>query len=203
MCCISVIMSVCVCVCVIVAAVELTDRWQWRAHTGSRYLDASILLYAPPTHTSTSRHTCIETIDYRHTRSTHTAHPSAVTHSGDVMDYESNSGLHTVSINLEKLGPHIGEIFIVVSAFAGATLGDIVQPMVELKDPATGVSLCEYHLEQQGREVRERMSSVVMGRVYRGEGGSNGWRFQALGVVGRGAASDYEPIYETIRNGQW
>ncbi len=44
---------------------------------------------------------------------------------------------------------------------------EILRPAVRLKDKATGQCLCEYELEEQPLEERERCSSVVMCRVFR------------------------------------
>ncbi len=44
---------------------------------------------------------------------------------------------------------------------------EILRPAVRLKDAFSGECLCEYQLEEQAHEERERCSSVVMCRVFR------------------------------------
>ncbi len=66
------------------------------------------------------------------TRSFTTREQGAVQHSGDVLDYEQRSGLHTISIDLGKLGDHVAEMWITMSSFAGAKLSDIEQPFVQV-----------------------------------------------------------------------
>lgn len=66
------------------------------------------------------------------TRSYTTREQGAVQHSGDVLDHERRSGLHTISIDLSKLGDHVAEMWITMSSFAGAKLSDIEQPFVQV-----------------------------------------------------------------------
>ncbi len=50
---------------------------------------------------------------------------------------------------------------------ARARAQEILRPAVRLKDAFSGECLCEYQLEEQAHEERERCSSVVMCRVFR------------------------------------
>jgi hypothetical protein len=61
-----------------------------------------------------------------------------VTHSGDIMAFESQKGANNATIRFNQLGPHVQEVFVTLSAWANAMLSDIMQPYVQLKDPATG-----------------------------------------------------------------
>lgn len=67
-----------------------------------------------------------------------TAQPGAVTHSGDIMDFDQQKGANHARIDFAGLGPRVQEVFVTLSGWAGAMLADIMQPYVKLKEPKTG-----------------------------------------------------------------
>lgn len=67
-----------------------------------------------------------------------TARPGAVTHSGDIMEFDQQKGANNAHINFAGLGPEVVEVFVTLSAWNMAVLSDIVQPYVQLKEPDTG-----------------------------------------------------------------
>lgn len=84
-----------------------------------------------------------------------------------------------------------------MSSWAGATLSEIKQPFVSVKDPATGMDLCKYYLEDQPSAKLAASTSVVMCRIYRGAAGR--WSVEAMGRLGLGCAGSYDPIYAYIQ----
>ncbi|KAK9802996.1 hypothetical protein WJX73_007334 [Symbiochloris irregularis] len=176
---------------------ELLDRWHWTESQGTVFLDASCLLYA-------KEGRLIEAVDFNHERSAGTMQQGAVSHSGDILDYDACTGTHTISVNLRALGPHVVEMVLVMSAWADARLHDCRQPYVAIRDPSTGVSLCEYHLEDRKQEMVGK-KSVGMCRVYRSKTKSDAWEVQAVGkVLPDGSAGNYGPIQLWIaQQGAW
>lgn len=58
-------------------------------------------------------------------------------------------------------GPKVEELYFTMSGWQGVTLDSIMQPYVSLNDPATGMPLCEYHLEDQDRALLARRTRCV------------------------------------------
>jgi hypothetical protein len=54
------------------------------------------------------------------------------------MEFENQAGANNATIRFNQLGPAVEEVFVTLSAWATAMLSDIMQPYVQLKDPATG-----------------------------------------------------------------
>lgn len=109
------------------------------------------------------------------------------------------------SFNLNALctGAHVMEMVVVVSAWSGARLQDCRQPFVSIRDPASGASLCEYHLESRPRAELADKTAVVMCRIHRASR-TNAWEVQAVGqVLASGYASNYGPILQWIGSQGW
>jgi len=185
---------------------ELEERWSWEARSSydsTRYLDASCLVFGP-------QRTFLEAVDYQSKRnSSRSGAEGAIRHSGDLLRSVLCEGTHTISVDLDRLSPDVSELFICLSAWAGARLGEIRAPSVTLVDPdavgggkggggfggsgsggeneatatATAGALCEYRLEGVSKADLDRYSSVVMCRVYRDSGNSPTMTF------GRGGAT--------------
>lgn len=164
--------------------VKMLESWRWSGDF-IRYLDASCLLYDAYGHFKGR-------VDYCRTE----AQGRAIRHSGDVIDPENQQGNHTIEINLSSLRPDIKELYFTMSGFAGATLSDFRLPFVQLKDVTTDVELCEYTLEDK---TLSSHTSVIMCRMYRSETLASRWEVEALGHLGEGAANDYNPIKNSIR----
>lgn len=62
-------------------AVELEVHYKWKPEFHVRYLDGAVLLFGPGRKFK-------EMIAWNHTSSCTTARPGAVTHSGDIMEFE-------------------------------------------------------------------------------------------------------------------
>lgn len=174
---------------------ELEERWSWEARSSydsTRYLDASCLVFGP-------NRQFLEAVDYQSKRnSARSGGEGAIRHSGDLLRSVLCEGTHTVSVDLDRLSSEVSELFICLSAWAGARLGEIRAPSVTLVDPdvaaaarksemggagdeddraaaaapATAGALCEYRLEGVSKADLDRYSSVVMCRVYRDTGTS-------------------------------
>ena len=174
---------------------ELEERWSWEARSSydsTRYLDASCLVFGP-------NRQFLEAVDYQSKRnSARSGGEGAIRHSGDLLRSVLCEGTHTISVDLDRLNSDISELFICLSAWAGARLGEIRAPSVTLVDPdvaaaasksemggagdeddraaaaapATAGALCEYRLEGVSKADLDRYSSVVMCRVYRDTGTS-------------------------------
>jgi len=170
--------------------IEMEERWRWRPEAGTRYLDASCLLFD-------SKGQLLEAVDYSHTRSGCTQRPGAVLHSGDIL--ADGGGLHTIRIDLGGLGPKVSHMYITMSSWAMATLDEIEQPFVQVSDPQTQMDLCTYHLEDVPLQVRSRHSSVIMCKVCRNPAVAGQWKIQAIGQLGQGQAGSYEAMLQVIR----
>lgn len=179
-----------------ICRLELEERWSWEARSSydsTRYLDASCLVFG-------ASRTFVEAIDYQSKRNTaRSGGEGAIRHSGDLLRSVLCEGTHTISVDLDRLSSDVSELFICLSAWAGARLGEIRAPSVTLVDPDAAAAtrksevetgnggstddgdrtpttaagaLCEYRLEGVGKADLDRYSSVVMCRVYRDNGTS-------------------------------
>lgn len=95
---------------------RVTFHNDWTFEGQSKFLDASCLLYR-------GRH-LVNTIDYQNTNMDNGSRIGAVVHSGDVM--RGGGGTHTIQIDLEALPSDTTSLVFVISAWAEATLSDIV-----------------------------------------------------------------------------
>jgi len=111
---------------------ELEERWSWEARSSydsTRYLDASCLVFGP-------NRTFLEAVDYQSKRNTQrSGFEGAIRHSGDLLRSVLCEGTHTISVDLDRLSSEVTELFICLSAWAGARLGEIRAPSVTLVDP--------------------------------------------------------------------
>lgn len=173
---------------------ELEERWSWESRSSydsTRYLDASCLIFGP-------NRSFLEAVDYQSKRNSgRSGGEGAIRHSGDLLRSVLCEGTHTVSVDLDRLSSEVSELFICLSAWAGARLGEIRAPSVTLVDPdvaataarksemggnsnddgserteTTAGALCEYRLEGVSKADLDRYSSVVMCRIYRDTGTS-------------------------------
>jgi stress response protein SCP2 len=192
---------------------ELEERWSWESRSSydsTRYLDASCLVFG-------AGRQFLEAVDYQSKRNTgRSGGEGAIRHSGDLLRSALCEGTHTVSVDLDRLSSEVSELFICLSAWAGARLGEIRAPSVTLVDPdaaaaarksdtggygngkddegnertATAGALCEYRLEGVSKADLDRYSSVVMCRVYRDTGASPTAALNA-GGFGAGAVNAF------------
>jgi stress response protein SCP2 len=163
--------------------VVFTNVWSF---TGKRkFLDATCLLYRGKQR--------VRTVDYTNTY----AENGAVQHSGDVMS--DQSGTHTIHINLAELPVSITSCIFVISAYAGATLADIISPSISFRDADADDQsdpLCTYDLDSHDKI--SHLKSIFMCKLFRStrESANGGWHVVAIGDSHRGSVSDYGPIYE-------
>ena len=190
---------------------ELEERWSWapaHSYDSTRYLDASCLIFGPG-------RVFVEAVDYQSKRNTAASGaPGAVRHSGDLLRSVLCEGTHTIAVDLAALDrTKVSELFITLSAWAGARLGEIRRPSVRLVNPddpsaaastagfeggdggaatTPGASLCEYRLEDVPKAALDRFSSVVMARVYwrNADGSTPTGGIGDPGAAASGAASD-------------
>lgn len=114
-------------------AVQLEVHYSWRPADGVRYLDGSCLLYGPG-------RVFLEYVDWQRQGSHQTQQQAAVTHSGDIMDFQNHDGKNTAHIQLSNLGLGVEEIFITLSAWMHSTINDIEKPYVQVGP--TGAAMC-------------------------------------------------------------
>ena len=163
--------------------VVFEDHWKFQGAT--KFLDATCIFY--------SGKKMVKTIDYNNT----SGFGGAVQHSGDVM--EAQSGTHTINIDLEAVPASITTLVFVLSAWAQATLADIIQPTIKFRnadaDPSTD-PLCVYDLDSHDKI--SHLTSVIMCKLYRSSRAGR-WHVLAVGDSHRGAADNYGPIYKAVQ----
>ncbi|KAL3944056.1 MAG: hypothetical protein SGBAC_001884 [Bacillariaceae sp.] len=161
--------------------VVFTDVWKFKG--GTKFLDATCLVYKGKQR--------VDTIDY----SNRVGCNGAILHSGDQM--EGQQGTHTITIDLEQLPSTVTTCMFVISAWADATLSDILSPSIAFRDDdapqEAAPPLCKYNLEKHHKI--SQLTSVIMCKLYRLSGGKK-WHVLAIGDSHRGAAGNYGPIYK-------
>ena len=160
-------------------SVTFTDSWKFEGET--KFLDASCLVYRGKTR--------VCTVDYQHLHDL----DGSVIHSGDVMHDEG--GVHTIDINLANVDPTITAFVFVLSAWASATLSDILSPSVSFKDAANNEVLCSYDLDSHDKVPH--LTAVIMCALRRSTR-TGKWHVQAIGDSHRGAADSYAPIFDAV-----
>eukprot|EP00798_Chlamydomonas_sp_ICE-L_P013697 gene13697-19589_t len=178
------------------AVINLEERWRW-AGGATLFLDASCLLY-------NNNGRMLDFVDYSSQNSSSEVNRrprvSAVVHSGDCMDHQHSSGLHTIRIKLGWLSDEVHEMFITMSSWGSASLADIVQPFVKVVDPDQEMELCTYTLDEQPKHTRIAHTCVIMCRIYRNRVDRKRWEVQALGHLCQGRAGNYRPIQQGIKD---
>jgi len=127
-------------------------------------------------------------VDYSHKNS-----GDYITHSGDVLDMGQKSGEHTIKINLSKLPDNVRSLFFIITGYT-TTIDAVKSPWVRLTNDNDKSELCRYTLEQAGAH-----RAVTMCRLYR-DNPRGLWKVVAIGTLGDGCVSNYEPIHATIQN---
>mmetsp|Transcript_95215 Transcript_95215/g.142670 ORF Transcript_95215/g.142670 Transcript_95215/m.142670 type:complete len:872 (-) Transcript_95215:144-2759(-) len=159
----------------------------WNFEGGIKYLDASCLLYAGKKR--------LDTIDYSNICDA----SGAVVHSGDVM--EASAGTHIINLNLDAIPLSITACVFVLSAFAEATLADIISPSIQFCNadahPSEDDPLCVYNLDSHDKI--SHLQSVIMCKLYRSPRTNDRWHVVAIGDSHRGSASNYGPIYDAVQ----
>jgi len=162
--------------------VVFRDAWSFAAGNGTKYLDATCLVY--------KGNKLYKTIDFCHTTC------AGIQHSGDVM--QGNSGTHTIEIDLEALEATVSCCYFVISAWSDAKLSDILSPSISFSNARDNSMLCQYDLDAHDKV--SYLTSVIMCRLYRSPDneGRSRWHVQAIGEAHEGAADRYEPIYNAV-----
>ena len=178
--------------------VRLEEVWRWRGHE-TLFLDASCLSYgyhgerlaAVDFSNRTSVSGMANSGDGVHNRRGR----AAIEHSGDVIEHARSEGRHTIDIDLHALSDKVGSLFVTLSAWT-TTLTEIVRPEVRFFDPDDKARepLTRYELE--GKPTGSN-TAVVMARIWRMKPGAR-WHVTAVGEIGKGRASHYEPIHHMI-----
>jgi|TARA_B110000208_G_C11716239_1_gene411182 stress response protein SCP2 len=188
--------------------IKFVDTWRWNSSYDHVFLDASVLVFAHDRRSTAGGVVLglgelLGVVDYQHTTSNARIGRGAITHSGDVMDDAEQRGSHTVEIDLSKLSSSVGTLLFTLSSWAGKTLLDAKQPVTTFVDAEQGVSLCSYALDDRTDGELRAKSAAHMCALRRGVGGKSthggGWRVDAIGELGAGAADVYAPIEADAR----
>jgi len=119
--------------------------------------------------------------------------PNSIVHSGDQINNEKRQGTHTINIELEKLPETIKTLVFVISAWH-TKLSEIISPYILFNDPESKQELCRYQYEDKSTGD---MTSVIMAKLFRPTLASP-WQVLAIGHLGEGSASNYEPIKKIL-----
>jgi len=171
-------------------SVSLQVHYKWRPEVHVRYLDGAVLLMD-------AQGDLLEAVAWDHRSSTRTSTPGAVTHSGDIMEFENQKGHNNARINFAGLGPRVTEVFITLSGWATAQLSDIMAPYVQLVEPTTGVEMCQVHIEDFSQADKRAHKCIIMARFYRAAAGQ--WAVQSVGSLCQGDTANYRPMVEGCR----
>lgn len=175
------------------SAVDVEEHWSW-ADGETRYLDATCLVYD-------SKHTYVGHLDYNTTSlrnvNGQAVKAGALSHSGDQLDNDKQSGFHQIHVQLDCLPSTVQYLYITVSAFSDAKLRDIKQPSVRLLE-STRQELCRYDVEGADGSKTAILMCVLHRRPERSTSQVSRWALEAIGDVGDGAAGRYEPIHRMI-----
>jgi stress response protein SCP2 len=176
-------------------AVDLEEHWSW-ADGDTKYLDATCLVYD-------RSHCFIGLLDYQSKTMTKVGQQSVkegvLSHSGDQLDAEKQSGVHKIHVQVDALPDDIQYLYITVSAWAGAKLSEIRQPSVRLCE-ANGEELCRYDVDGADKSKTAILMCVLHRRPERSTSKVSRWALEAIGEVGFGAADNYGPIYDMVNN---
>jgi len=171
--------------------IELEVHYKWKPEFDVRYLDGACLLFGPNREYK-------EMVAWNHRSSYTTAQHGAVTHSGDIMEFENQAGKNTAKLLLGQVGPQIQEVVVTLSAWADAMLSDIIQPYVQLYESKSGMELCQCHLDSTSIVTRRENKCIIMARIYRKADGS-GWGVQSVMEMCQGTTSDTGPMVEAVQ----
>jgi stress response protein SCP2 len=117
-----------------------------------------------------------------------------IEHSGDVVDYDTLRGEHTIHINVQLIPTTVAALFFTVSAWT-TTLNDIYQPSAQLFDSENDTEMCRYKLEDQDTGDK---TAVIMCKLHRPSLGAR-WQLTSIGHVGHGRAGNYTSIRRDIQ----
>jgi hypothetical protein len=178
-------------------AVDLEDRWSWSG-MDTKFLDATLLVYD-------AEHTLLGTLDYQNPQLRSLGEggrqakvrPGALSHSGDVMNEAKQSGLHRIHVQLDALPSQVEFLYVALSSWAGATLGEIRQPSVRLM--STDGELCRYDVEKADASKTCILMCVLHRRSDRSSSAAARWALEAIGEVGMGAADNYGPVLDSVQ----
>jgi stress response protein SCP2 len=106
---------------------------------------------------------------------------------------QKHSGKHTINIALDQLPPKVSSLWFTITAYT-TTLKDIKQPYIRFTDADSSQELCRYDLEQN---ATGNNTAVIMCKLHRDSAKGN-WNVLAIGHIGSGRASNYEPIKTNI-----
>uniref|UniRef100_A0A6B2KYC8 F-box domain-containing protein n=1 Tax=Arcella intermedia TaxID=1963864 RepID=A0A6B2KYC8_9EUKA len=162
--------------------IHLEEVWTWPDTV--QFLDASCLVYS-------FDNKWIATVDWCRRE-----YLTAIRHSGDKLNYDKKQGTHTIDINLALLPSNVKSLYITISAYS-STLASILSPGIYFIDKETKQELCTYLFE--GKQFGEN-TAIIMAKLSRDTPTGN-WKVLAIGQIGMGRASQYDPIQKSI--GSW
>jgi len=160
--------------------VFLEDVWGFPGNT--LYLDASCVVFD-------FSNKLLKTVDF-----SHTSFCAAIVHSGDVIDTIKRQGTHTIKIELSELPKNVKSLYFVITAWTGL-LTQILHPYILFNDPDTQQELCRYQFNEKDTGNN---TAVIMAKLFRPKENAP-WQVLAIGHLGFGRASHYDPVYEDIK----
>jgi len=158
----------------------------WGFPNNTIFLDASCLVFL-----FDSANTSPEHIDFSNTFGC----KQSIKHSGDVVDADTHTGKHVINVDLVKLPKNVQTLYFTISAWT-TRLSDILHPNILFVDPDTDQQLCSYQFGDN-KNTGEN-TAVIMAKLTRLTPTSN-WQVVAIGHIGRGTASNYEPMIKDIK----
>jgi len=161
--------------------VYLEDVWGFAE--GTQFLDASCLLYD-------FKNQFMGVVDWAR----RTTFPESIVHSGDQINGDKRQGTHTINIQLDQLPKNAKTLVFVLSAWH-TLLSNIISPYILFNDPDTKQELCRYQFEDKATGDN---TSVIMVKLFRPTE-KDPWKVFAIGHIGKGNASNYDPIKEIIQ----
>lgn len=169
--------------------IKVIDSWHWKG--AQKYLDISLLFFDKNGMSRGDSTSTGSILDYRYRQ----LFRGAAQHSGDQIDDQEQRGTHSVDLRLNGLPKHIKFVYIVVSAWEGTNINDILLPSVACLDNDTGMEICRYSYRSTNSKSAK---NIVMSRLSRPAVGA-AWKFEAIGSEGvSGCADDYDPITKRI-----
>ncbi|KAJ3046112.1 Ubiquitin-conjugating enzyme E2 2 [Rhizophlyctis rosea] len=152
----------------------------WRYGTDTKFLDASVSVYDFQNKLLGGH------ITYCNQQSAETN--NAIIHSGDVINYETKEGKHTVTIDIPSLPKTVRALVFCMSAWQ-CLLRDIRHPYVRLISAIEDVELCKYVFKGDVGTKK----SILMCVLWRKEVGAR-WECKAVGELGDGDVAHIAPL---------
>jgi len=104
-----------------------------------------------------------------------------IRHTGDNLTGEGEGDDEQISLQLDRIGQQVQQIFFVVNIYtSGRRFSQVANPFCRIVDDSSGSELCRYALRDAGTE-----NGLIIAKIAREAGGTR-WGFHALGLPCRG-----------------